>query len=438
YTGNPIFTNCTIAGNTSSNRGGGIHIDHYWGGLASYFTNCVIWDNSPENVALGRGGATITYSDVGGGWQGEGNINADPQFVNPTSDLHLTESSLCIDAGDNDAPELPPPTLTPSPESWTVIAAATRSWTWALMSTDVIVRGKIPGHITGEDVRRIMGGRERPLSVAAALFWVLSGSQSPANGEHISSRTLMKGARIVKRGRLFSSPRLRFAPDNVTLATLDSHDQALCLWHTDNSKLLFRLESHKTMCGPLLFTPDTSTLAVGCRNAEVELWDVVTGKLLKTLKHNKRRYSETSCLAASPDGMTLAAATHNTIGLWDVPEGKLKRTMSGHSTVVEEMVFTPDGDAIVSGEDGGIIKWWNAGTGTLAKTLPQRPEWVGIIAFSPSAKTMATGRDFGLTLWDTESGKPLRRLTKGGYYVGISQTCEREKGFRPSNHLKQR
>jgi len=246
-----------------------------------------------------------------------------------------------------------------------------------------------------------------------------SSPKSPANGEHISARTLMKGTRIVRRERLFYSPRLHFAPDNVTLATLDVHDQALCLWNTDNSKLLFRLESHKTMCGPLLFTPDASILAVGCRKAEVELWDVAAGKLLKTLKHNKRRDSQTSCLAVSPDGMTLAAATHDTIGLWDVPDGKLRRTMSGHSTVIEEMVFTPDGGAIVSGEDSGIIKWWDTQTGTLTKTLPQRPEWVGIIAFSPSAKTMATGRDFGLTLWDMESGKLLRQLTKGGYYVGV-------------------
>jgi len=228
----------------------------------------------------------------------------------------------------------------------------------------------------------------------------------------------VKGARILSRWREASSPRLHFAPDNATLATLDLHDQALCLWQTDNPKALFRLESRKTMSGPLLFTPDASILAVGCRNAEVELWDVATGKLLRSLRYNKRRYSATSCLAVSPDGLTLAAATHNTIALWDVRTGRLKQTMAGHTTVVEEMVFTPDGDAIVSGEDRGVIKWWNVRTGAPTKTLRSRPEWVGIIALSPNAKTMATGRGFGLTLWDLKSGKRLRRLTKGGYHVG--------------------
>ena len=107
YTGNPIFTNCTIIGNTSTNQGGGVYVDHYWGGTSSYFTNSVIWDNSPNNVAYGRGDATITYCNIQGGWAGEGNIDADPLFVDPLADLHLTALSPCINAGNNDAPSIP-------------------------------------------------------------------------------------------------------------------------------------------------------------------------------------------------------------------------------------------------------------------------------------------------------------------------------------------
>ena len=44
----------------------------------------------------------ITYSDVQGGWPGDGNINADPLFVDPPGgDLHLAVGSPCIDAADN-------------------------------------------------------------------------------------------------------------------------------------------------------------------------------------------------------------------------------------------------------------------------------------------------------------------------------------------------
>jgi hypothetical protein len=46
----------------------------------------------------------VTYSDIEGGWEGEGNIDADPLFVDPdTSDYHLSAGAPCIDAGDNTA-----------------------------------------------------------------------------------------------------------------------------------------------------------------------------------------------------------------------------------------------------------------------------------------------------------------------------------------------
>ena len=53
----------------------------------------------------GGGSFSCTYSDIQGGWTGIGNINLNPDFVDPSNeDYHLQPSSSCIDAG-NPAPQ---------------------------------------------------------------------------------------------------------------------------------------------------------------------------------------------------------------------------------------------------------------------------------------------------------------------------------------------
>ncbi len=92
------ITNCTISMN-SYGYGGGIYC-----GSLSYpsISNCIIYDNSLDQIN-GSGSPGVGYSDVQGGWPGDGNIDEDPLFVNPgNDDYHLRSSSPCINSGDPD------------------------------------------------------------------------------------------------------------------------------------------------------------------------------------------------------------------------------------------------------------------------------------------------------------------------------------------------
>jgi len=92
-------TNCTISGNTSP-YGAGIEA---WNGGSAYITNAIIWDNSPQAVSQAGGNLYIWYSDIEDGFDGEGNIDADPLFVGANSgDYSLSADSPCIDAGTAD------------------------------------------------------------------------------------------------------------------------------------------------------------------------------------------------------------------------------------------------------------------------------------------------------------------------------------------------
>jgi len=63
--------------------------------------NCILWDDSPHEI---HGTPVVTYSDIQGGWPGEGNIDAHPRFVLRTmDDYRLLWGSPCIDAGHPDS-----------------------------------------------------------------------------------------------------------------------------------------------------------------------------------------------------------------------------------------------------------------------------------------------------------------------------------------------
>jgi predicted outer membrane repeat protein len=103
--GQIIITNCTLANNTSNGTGGGVH-------GTPEITNTILWGNSPQQIADDSDyTAFVTYSDVQGGWPGEGNIDADPCFVQPgqsgpcwvQGDYHLLPTSPCIDAAQDAA-----------------------------------------------------------------------------------------------------------------------------------------------------------------------------------------------------------------------------------------------------------------------------------------------------------------------------------------------
>jgi parallel beta-helix repeat protein/predicted outer membrane repeat protein len=119
----PVITNCTITGNNAATGGGGIfcassspsitnctfsknHAATGGGGIYGYapplpkLTNCILWGNTPDEIFIRTGTPTITYCDVQGGYEGEGNIDSGPLFVDAENgDYHLTASSPCIDAG---------------------------------------------------------------------------------------------------------------------------------------------------------------------------------------------------------------------------------------------------------------------------------------------------------------------------------------------------
>ena len=102
--GSLTLTNCTFTGNLGVRFGGAIFNQH----SSCTLTNCILWGDTPDEIYESQGVTVITYSNIKGSWPGEGNIDADPCFIDAAGgDLRLSSDSPCIDTGYNNAPNLP-------------------------------------------------------------------------------------------------------------------------------------------------------------------------------------------------------------------------------------------------------------------------------------------------------------------------------------------
>lgn len=95
------------------------------------------------------------------------------------------------------------------------------------------------------------------------------------------------------------------------------------------------------------------------------------------------------------------------VRIWDVKTGKCLKTLPAHSDPVSAVHFNRDGTLIASSSYDGLCRIWDTSTGQCLKTLidDDNPP-VSFVKFSPNGKyILAATLDNTLKLWDYSKGK---------------------------------
>ena len=161
------------------------------------------------------------------------------------------------------------------------------------------------------------------------------------------------------------------------------------------------------------WSPDDKSIATGGSAGIIEIYDVATGKLLRTMTANTEKSTHRLYRTTwEPNGQLLATGhRYGLVRVWDTPTGRL--LWSGQVTQfggdVPAVAWSPDGNKLVAGKDNGVIIWDK--DGNKLSTLTNDRSMATCLEWSPDGQRIVVGNvDQSISVWDAVSGE--RTTTK--------------------------
>jgi WD40 repeat protein len=161
---------------------------------------------------------------------------------------------------------------------------------------------------------------------------------------------------------------LAWSPDGKYLA---SGWVNITIWDVATGQRVRNLEGHGDEIRSLSFSPDGRLLASAGLDKTARIWKVESGALLQTLEPTGFVYFSSRgpvnssirvpvlAVAFSADGKQLATGgADRLVRLWEVSSGKPIRTLQGHTMTVTGVAFSPDGKRLATSSLDRTIRIW--------------------------------------------------------------------------------
>ncbi|AGC46709.1 hypothetical protein MYSTI_05430 [Myxococcus stipitatus DSM 14675] len=207
-----------------------------------------------------------------------------------------------------------------------------------------------------------------------------------------------------------------------------SSDGALASWNIAAGQLIGEHTSPSDLDSRALLSPNGQWLASIESGVGVHIWNATNGTHVRTLPLAPGT-SPIRALAFHPREPTIASTVgRKSLQFWDIPTGKSSDLFNHPWAAVRTLVFTPDGDSIVSTGNDNKIRLLNWRKEEVGQTSEALGDSISSVALSPDGQLLAAStasqpiRIRSVQDWCIRSG--LGRTTRGARKIVFSMDGE--------------
>ncbi|HEX7556078.1 MAG TPA: WD40 repeat domain-containing protein [Leptolinea sp.] len=173
---------------------------------------------------------------------------------------------------------------------------------------------------------------------------------------------------------------------------------------------IFKFDNHPTVyVNAIAITPDGRQVVSGSNVSMINVWDLKSGNLLRSLEGALR----INALAITPDGQKVIAGSEDTVlKIWDLESGTMLGSLNGHTGPVTSVMVTRDGRYVISGASWGwatlqkvTVKVWDLETRQCQYSLQGHTDRVNAVGITNNGQQVISGsEDKTIRLWDLPGG----------------------------------